>query len=113
MELLQTTNPDRRLETVVRTRLFEAINEARFNFFRDPSLAGFVEALEYSAILDGRTTEVCAALDGKIYKADSAVWDTLRPPNHFNCRSLLIAVTAQDTWSESDEPKVEPAQGFN
>lgn len=100
------------LNTIVRTSTFEAMNEARYNFFSDPALGGFVEALEYSAILDGRTTDLCRELDGQIHSADSEVWQTYRPPNHFNCRSLLIAVTALDTWQESELPKLLPAEGF-
>jgi SPP1 gp7 family putative phage head morphogenesis protein len=100
------------LNTVVRTTTFEAMNEARYNFFSTPELGGFVEALEYSAILDGRTTDLCRELDGRIYPSDSDVWNTYRPPNHFNCRSLLIAVTQLDTWTESEEPGLLPAEGF-
>ena len=100
------------LNTIVRTTTFEAINEARYNFFSTPELGGFVEALEYSAILDGRTTDICRELDGKIYPEDSEVWQTYRPPNHFNCRSLLIAVTQLDKWQESEPPELLPAEGF-
>lgn len=100
------------LNTIVRTSTFEAMNEARYNFFSTPELGGFVEALEYSAILDGRTTDLCRELDGKIYPADSDIWNTYRPPNHFNCRSLLIAVTQLDTWRESEAPELLPAEGF-
>ncbi len=100
------------LNTIVRTTTFEAINEARYNFFSAPELSGFVEALEYSAILDGRTTPLCQELDGQVHPADSEVWQTYRPPNHFNCRSLLIAVTSLDAWQESDAPELLPAEGF-
>lgn len=102
------------LDTLVRTNSFEAMNEARFEEFTDPALGGFVQALEYSAILDDNTTEICTHLDGRIYAAQSDVWDIYRPPNHYNCRSLLIPVTAIDGWDgvESDAPSVEPQAGF-
>lgn len=100
------------LNTIVRTTTFEAINEARYNFFNSPELGGFVEALEYSAILDGRTSPICQELDGKIYPSDSDMWQTYRPPNHFNCRSLLIAVTELDTWKTSSKPDLLPQEGF-
>lgn len=73
-----------RIETAVRTTSFEAINEARYQMFSDPSLEGFVQALEYSAILDDRTTEICSQLNGQTYGIDDEVWATFRPPNHFN-----------------------------
>lgn len=102
------------LDTLVRTNSFEAMNEARFQEFTDPALEGFVQALEYSAILDENTTDICEHLDGRIYAANSEVWDTYRPPNHYNCRSLLIPVTAVDGWKgeESEPPSLEPQAGF-
>lgn len=101
-----------RIETAIRTTSFEAINEARYSFFSDPALNGFVEALEYSAILDDRTTEICSQLNGETYGIDSEVWSTFRPPNHFNCRSLLIPVTINDTWTNGEDPTAMPQKGF-
>lgn len=109
------------LDTLVRTNTFEALNEARFAEFTDPEVSDFVEALQYAAVLDSSTTEICTDLgtggtngEGVIYKADSDLWDQFRPPNHFNCRSVLIPVTTIDGWDgqESDPPSVEPQEGF-
>lgn len=102
------------LDTLSRTNLFEAMNEARYAEFTDPELGGFVVALQYSAILDDRTTDICEALNGKTYAEDSDVWDQYRPPNHFNCRSVLIPVTEIDGWDgqESPPPSVQPQAGF-
>lgn len=103
------------LNTLARTNLFEAMNEARYAEFTDPELDGFVLAFRYSAVLDERTTEICQALHDRVYKATSEVWDTYRPPNHFNCRSVLIPITEVDGFDpadESEEPDVEPQEGF-
>lgn len=102
------------LNTLTRTNIFESLNEARFSAFKDPDLQGFVEALEYSAVLDERTSEICQALDGYTADSDADSWDKYRPPNHFNCRSVLIPVTAVDGWNGEDDPdpSVEPASGF-
>lgn len=102
------------LDTLARTNLFEAMNEARFAEFTDPALGDFVVAMEYSAILDDRTTDICEALNGKTFAADSPEWDRIRPPNHFNCRSVLIPVTQIDGWDgvESPAPSVQPQAGF-
>ena len=107
--------PNARLDTMIRTVTFEAINEARFTAFTDPGLGGFVQALEYSAVLDSRTTQVCQHMDGRVFRTDSDVWTgpvSWRPPNHFNCRSLLIAVTERDTFNEAEFPTVQPQEGF-
>lgn len=102
------------LNTVVRTNTFEAFNEARFAEFSDPELADFVLALRYSAVMDSSTTEICRALDGSVWKTDSEMWNKYRCPNHWNCRSVLIPITAIDGWDgqESDPPTVEPQEGF-
>lgn len=102
------------LNTLVRTNSFEALNEARFAEFTDPAVAGFVQAMEYAAVLDSSTTEICRELNGKVYRSDSPEWDEIRPPNHFNCRSVLVPVTTIDGWDgqESEPATVEPAEGF-
>lgn len=102
------------LNTLTRTNIFESLNEARFAAFTDPELNGFVEALEYSAILDDRTTEICQQLEGYTASSDSDEWDTYRPPNHYNCRSVLVPVTQVDGWDGDDDPDptVEPQAGF-
>lgn len=100
------------ISTAIRTTTFEAINEARYDLFASPEVADFVEALEFSAILDGRTTEICSHMDGRTYATTDAIWQTYEPPLHFNCRSLLVAVTSYDTWERSDDPSLLPADGF-
>lgn len=102
-----------RAAVVVRTLQFEAINEARKATFNDPSLGGFVTAMEYSAILDSRTTEICTQLDGHQHGKNSEFWETYAPPNHFQCRSLLIPITQDDEWEETDTPvSAQPQVGF-
>jgi SPP1 gp7 family putative phage head morphogenesis protein len=81
------------LNTLARTNLFEAMNEARYAEFTDPALDNFVVAFRYSAILDERTTEICQSLDDSVYNADNPVWDEYRPPNHFNSVPSSTLVT--------------------
>ncbi len=106
------------LDTLARTNLYEAMNESRYAAFTDPEIDGFVVALRYSAVLDDRTTEICSALHDRVFKTDSEVWNDYRPPNHYNCRSLLIPITQTDVeagdWDgeESDVPNVDPQVGF-
>jgi SPP1 gp7 family putative phage head morphogenesis protein len=102
------------LDTLARTNLFEAMNEARYAEFTDPELADFVEGLEYSAVLDDRTTEICLELDGLHRHTDDEAWAKFKPPNHYNCRSLLIPITKGDDWDGTDDPlpNVQPQVGF-
>lgn len=73
-------------ERYARTKFTEVMNKARINYFNE---TGIVAGYEYSAILDGRTSEICQGLHGKKFKAGTEPV----PPLHFNCRSLLIPIT--------------------
>lgn len=112
-ESLDIKNPEHRLSTLMRTATFEAINEARFNLFTDGDNMNFVRGLRYSAIIDSRTTEICQHLDDRVYEKNRDLWNKYRPPNHFNCRSLLVAVTRIDDEPDTqDEPTIDPPAGF-
>lgn len=81
---LTERNTHARIGTIMQTSTFESINEARYEYFTAPELEGFVQAFEYSAIIDDATTEICEHLDGHIHAAKSDVWGKWSPPNHFN-----------------------------
>lgn len=51
------------------------------------ALAGW----RYVATLDGRTSEICRALDGMVFAADAP--ELPRPPRHPRCRSVLVPLT--------------------
>ena len=42
----------------------EAFNEARLSTFTDPEIDGFVVAMEYSAVIDSKTTNFCSTNKG-------------------------------------------------
>ena len=88
-----------KLEALVRTNLTNVYNEARMDEFeKDPEQ---IQAYEYSAIMDGRTTDICEALHGKIFSPGEA--RSYMPPRHFNCRSVLVPITILD-----EKPTITP-----
>ena len=101
-----------RLETIVRTNLSDAFTQSQLAVYNDPDLGDFVRALKYSAILDSRTTTFCNATNGAIYPKNSPIWSSITPPNHFNCRSVIIPVTEFDNFRVSAPPTEEPSKGF-
>lgn len=104
-----------RIATAVRTVTTDMFNAARRATFEDPELGGFVQAYEYSAVLDERTTTICRELDGKVWPVGSTNWTRYTPPNHFNCRSLLVPLVKGDEWTASPDELpsgAEPAPGF-
>jgi len=98
-----------RLETIVRTNMTEAYNQGRKDMILDPDLTEDVPAIMYSAILDARTTEVCEKLDGMIVHRDNPLLDRITPPNHFNCRSVLVPVMAYEKYELTPDEDVEKA----
>lgn len=95
------------LNTIARTSGTYASNLATKQVAMNPSLKGFVDMYQYSAIMDDRTSDICAELDGFMAKIDDPVWDSITPPNHFNCRSDLIIITEEDV-SEDDLTPSDP-----
>lgn len=76
----------RQVTSVVRTAVQHVSNGARDGFF-DANKELFAEE-QFVATLDSRTTPICRGLDGKRFKVGKGP----RPPLHFNCRSVRVAV---------------------
>lgn len=74
-----------------------ALAQSRGNFEEMQVLKekGFSYA-RYSAITDGRTTNICRSLHGKIMKIDEFTKNNLVPPLHYRCRSTLIQLADED-----------------
>lgn len=83
--------PDRLL-TTVRTNATRAYNHGRLVEARQLGELGIVKAMQYSAVLDNRTTEVCRHLHHKTFRIDDPNLDRFTPPNHYRCRSILLPV---------------------
>ena len=99
-------NQGARIETIVRTNISDAYNQARVNEFK--SQGDEIVAYQYSAILDSRVSDLCEKLDGKIIRPEDV--DYYNPPNHFNCRSLLVPIFKDDeTFKGFDEDNAPPA----
>lgn len=107
----RAVNVPARLENIARTNTASAVNDARQSLFGNEEFKGFIVAYEYSAVLDDRTTPICEELHGKILKD----FGNYSPPNHYQCRSVLVPVTVIDDWDgkESSKPKLEPHKGFS
>lgn len=73
-------------EALTRTALNHAANAARDEMWE--ANADIITGLRWIATLDGRTTAVCRARDGQIFKPKSGP----RPPAHWNCRSTMSPI---------------------
>lgn len=91
------TSPHR-LETIARTVTTEAYNQGRLQEMRALGET-IVPAVQYSAIIDERTSEVCEELHGRLFKLNDPDLDRFTPPNHFNSvpESTLITTKTGKT----------------
>lgn len=77
---------DAEIRSVVRTAVAHISNASREQFFSENKEL-FASEL-FVATLDSRTSPICRALDGQRF----AIGEGQRPPLHFNCRSVRVAV---------------------
>lgn len=77
----------RNAEVMVRTASAHVTSQASLKTFERVGFGSY----QLSAVLDSRTTPVCRALDGKIYKTSDK--GRKLPPFHPGCRTVMIAVS--------------------
>lgn len=82
--VMETTR--RQAEAIVRTSINHTSNQARIELFKENE--DIVKGLQWTATLDSRTSQICAGLDGKVFKVDQGA----RPPAHVNCRSTMTPI---------------------
>lgn len=99
----RTINRAARTEVIARTNVMDMYNYGRKVMYDAPELRGWVVAYRYSAIMDERTTEICRALHGRIFTKEDL--NGYIPPNHFNCRSTITAVTRMDKGWDKEHAK--------
>lgn len=83
----------RHAEAITRTAVNHIVTKTRRETFNANS--DIIKAYQYVATLDGRTTDICASLDGKVYATRE---DAPTPPQHINCRSTIAPVVK--SWKE-------------
>lgn len=100
-------------ETIARTECAKMYNAGRLARYTAKENKGFVEALQYDAIVDRRTTKLCKHLDGRIVDINSKITIAeYSPPNHFKCRSVWLPVTKYEEWEDNFDTSMKPEKGF-
>lgn len=82
--LLNSSRKD--IERTVRTIRSHVSNQAYLNSFKGLD----IQYIRFISVLDGRTSKLCAALDGSVWKINDPAKRI--PPLHPNCRSTLVPV---------------------
>lgn len=82
----------RTAEALVRTAINHTVTEARQETLVQNQQV--VKGAQWRSTLDGSTSLICIARDGKVYALDAGP----RPPGHPNCRSTIVPVFK--SWRE-------------
>ncbi|MCU4389405.1 minor capsid protein [Acinetobacter courvalinii] len=82
--LLNSSKTD--IERTVRIIRSHVSNQAYLNSFKELD----IQYIRFISVLDGRTSKLCAALDGSVWKINDPAKRV--PPLHPNCRSTLVPV---------------------
>lgn len=64
---------------------------------------------QYVCILDGRTRPAHRAMNGKVFRYDDPIWNTMYPPNGWNCRCMVRQLSEGDIRRKG--LKVETSEG--
>jgi SPP1 gp7 family putative phage head morphogenesis protein len=80
-----------RLRTIYQTNIQSAYQAGHYKRMKE--VAAEVPWWKYVAVMDSKTRPAHKALNGKVFRSDDPVWDRIMPPNGFNCRCTVVALT--------------------
>ena len=85
------------IDTLFRTNVASAFGAGRVAQMSSPEVLDARPYVQYRAIVDPRTTSVCRYLNGLVFdRRTDEGWSRFAPPNHFNCRSTIVLVSAKN-----------------
>jgi SPP1 gp7 family putative phage head morphogenesis protein len=103
------------IQTIIRTNIQTAYNAGRYTAQVENK---FKQAIwMYEAVNDSRTRETHAEMSGYMASADDPVWSIWYPPNGYNCRCSVVAMSEADALARgyrpgTRPPNVQPDPGF-
>lgn len=92
---------------LVRTESCYVANQAEMESYKECE----IDKYRFVATLDLRTSEICAALDGKEFPVDKEQPGVNCPPMHPNCRSTTIAVFDKKIMDKMRRRAIDPETG--
>jgi SPP1 gp7 family putative phage head morphogenesis protein len=87
-----------RLKTIYGTNLQTAYMAG--NYKGAMEAAADLPNWQYISVIDGRTTDQCRDMHGRVFRFDDPIWDSLYPPNHWGCRAKVRELTDAEVRRE-------------
>ena len=98
----QTKQSKAQMDTLLTTSMTQTQMDAFDNVLKEND--GVIEGYRFTAVLDSRTSDICAHHDGQVYKPDNK---RFHPPLHWNCRSVMVPVVqSYSDLRKSEDPRV-------
>ena len=76
-------------DLIFRTNIQTAYNVGHYQQMTDPAVRKLRPFWQYDAVNDSHTRPSHLEMDGRVFPADSPVWDVWFPPNGFKCRCTV------------------------
>ncbi len=105
-------------ENVFRTNVQTAYSVGSYEEMTKPAVMKARPYWMYDAVDDNQTRKTHRAMDGRVYPANSPVWEIWYPPNGYKCRCSVVSLTEAQVKSmglkvETEVPqRVDTGSGF-
>lgn len=104
-------------DLIFRTNIQTAYNAGHYQRMTDPAVLKLRPFWQYDAVNDTRTRPSHLEMDGRVFPADSPVWDIWFPPNGFKCRCTVKTLSRRQVEQrgltvETTFPAVAPDPHF-
>ena len=105
-------------DNIFRTNIQTAYNVGHYEQMTDPDVMQLRPYWMYDAVNDSHTRPSHLAMDGKVFPADSPIWDAWFPPNGFRCRCTVRTLSKRQVEQrglkvETSFPAVAPDPHFS
>ena len=106
------------LRTNLNTAVASSFQAAQYIRLQDEYMKAVYPYYMYKTVGDNKVRDEHAALDGKVWRADDPIWDTIWPPLDWNCRCYVEPMMEEEvimsgiSVERSDELKDMAAKNF-
>ena len=97
-------------DNIFRTNIQTAYQAGHYEQMTDPDVMRLRPYWQYDAVNDSHTRPSHLAMDGRVFPADSPVWDTWYPPNGFRCRCTVTTLSARQVKERGLKVETEAPQ---